>query len=203
MVQLYKYWYFTSVLTERFCNDLITYGNSQRTKKALIGGEIERTVSKKEARKIRDVNVAFINDLWIYREIQPYVYTANKHADWNYQWDWTESCQFTKYKLNQHYAWHKDSWEKPYEENTFPHFKGKIRKLSMICSLSDPADYEGGTLEIQPRDDRDPNKIIVCNHLKPRGSIIVFPSYLYHRVKPVTKGMRYTLVTWSIGYPFK
>jgi len=36
-----------------------------------------------------------------------------------------------------------------------------------------------------------------------KGSIIVFPSFLWHRVKPVTKGTRYSLVVWNLGYPFK
>jgi hypothetical protein len=37
----------------------------------------------------------------------------------------------------------------------------------------------------------------------PKGSIIVFPSFLWHRVKPVTRGVRYSLVLWHLGYPFK
>ena len=203
MIQKYKYWYFNNVLTKRFCNELIAYGNSKRTTKALIGGEAEGTISKKEARKIRDSNVTFLDELWIYKEIHPYLNNANKNSGWNYQWDWSEPCQFTKYKLNQYYEWHQDGGGEPYRDSKSSNFKGKIRKLSMICSLSDPADYEGGTLEIQPRDEKDPNKIIICDQLKPRGSVVVFPSYLYHRVKHVTKGLRYSLVMWSIGHPFK
>ena len=36
-------------------------------------------------------------------------------AGWNFDWERSESCQFTKYKLNQYYDWHCDSWDKPYD----------------------------------------------------------------------------------------
>ena len=40
---------------------------------------------------------------------------ANRNAGWNFDWERSESCQFTKYKLNQYYDWHCDSWDKPYD----------------------------------------------------------------------------------------
>ena len=55
----------------------------------------------------------------------------------------------------------------------------------------------------------DPHVRDELKHLKqakeilPKGSIIVFPSFVWHRVKPVTKGVRYSLVMWNLGYPFK
>ena len=55
----------------------------------------------------------------------------------------------------------------------------------------------------------DPHMRDEAKHLKqakeilPKGSIIVFPSFVWHRVKPVTKGTRYSLVMWNLGYPFK
>ena len=44
---------------------------------------------------------------------------------------------------------------------------------------------------------------IMVKEVVPRGSIVVFPSFLYHEVKPITKGTRYSLVVWFIGKPFK
>ena len=41
---------------------------------------------------------------------------ANRNAGWNFEWDRSESCQFTKYKLNHYYDWHLDSWDKPYDK---------------------------------------------------------------------------------------
>ena len=40
------------------------------------------------------------------------------HAGWNFQWDWSESCQFTKYKKGQYYDWHCDSWDRIYKTTT-------------------------------------------------------------------------------------
>ena len=42
-----------------------------------------------------------------------------------------------------------------------------------------------------------------AKEILPKGSVIVFPSFVWHRVKPVTKGVRYSLVMWNLGYPFK
>ena len=84
-----------------------------------------------------------------------------------------------------------------------PNFNKKIRKLSLTCNLSDPKDYSGGELQFQFRNSSDPTKIDTCSGLLPRGSIIVFPSHVWHRVTTVTKGTRYSLVMWSLGYPFK
>ena len=43
----------------------------------------------------------------------------------------------------------------------------------------------------------------IAKEITPKGSIIVFPSFVWHRVKPVTKGLRYSLVNWNLGWPFK
>jgi PKHD-type hydroxylase len=76
--------------------------------------------------------------------------------------------------------------------------------LSVTCSLSSPEDYEGGELEFDFRNmDPDKQSVRKCAEIKPRGSIVVFPSHVWHRVKPVTKGTRYSLVIWNLGYPFK
>ena len=44
------------------------------------------------------------------------MYTKQINAGWNFDWERSESCQFTKYKHNQYYDWHCDSWDKPYEK---------------------------------------------------------------------------------------
>jgi len=156
-----------------------------------------------DLRKKRNSNIAWLNDRWIYKEVQPYVHQANSNAGWNFNWDFSESCQFTKYKLNQFYDWHCDSWEQPYNNPDNPNTHGKIRKLSVTCSLSDPKDYKGGELEFQFRNQDDPTLTRECLEILPRGSIVVFPSFVWHRVKPVTEGTRYSLVIWNLGYPFR
>jgi PKHD-type hydroxylase len=206
------YWYFTSAIPPRICDDIIKYGLSQAETMARTGGYGDRELSKQEIKDMkrkRNSDLVWLNDRWIYKEIQPYVDQANKNAEWNFQWDWSESCQFTKYKLNQYYDWHCDSWDEPYDKKDLNHPEhGKIRKLSMTCQLTDGSEYEGGELEFDFRN-YDPHMRdelkhrIQCKEILPKGSIIVFPSFVWHRVKPVTKGVRYSLVVWNLGYPFK
>ena len=205
------YWYFTSALPSKLCDDIIKYSLSKAETMALTGGYDNKKLSKEDIQSMqvkRKSDLVWLNENWIYRELHPYIHEANKLAGWNFEWDTSESCQFTKYKLNQYYDWHCDSWDKPYDKPNNPREHGKIRKLSMTCQLTDGSEYEGGELEFDFRN-YDPHTRDELKHLKkakeilPKGSIIVFPSFLWHRVKPVTKGTRYSLVMWSLGYPFK
>jgi PKHD-type hydroxylase len=206
------YWYFKSALPKKLCEDIIKHGKNQQEQLAFTGNLSEKInkkekISKKEIKdlkKKRNSNVAWISDPWIYKEIHPYIHMANRNAGWNFQWDWSESCQFTKYKLNQFYDWHCDSWDSPYNKPDDINYHGKIRKLSVTCSLSDPKDYKGGELEFDFRN-MDPDKkrnVRKCEEILPQGSIVVFPSFVWHRVRPVTKGTRYSLVIWTLGKPF-
>jgi len=98
----------------------------------------------------------------------------------------TENLQYTEYdeSVQGHYDWHFDIGEGPLNCN---------RKLSISIQLSDPADYEGGQLEFAM------GKVAE----KEQGTMVIFPSYLQHRVTPVTKGTRRSLVTWITGQPFR
>jgi|TARA_R100000656_G_scaffold108813_1_gene80895 PKHD-type hydroxylase len=205
------YWWFKSAIPPRICDDIVKYGLNHKEDMAITGGlGRDRDIKKqplnkkeiKDLKKKRDSNVVWMSDRWIYKEIQPYINQANVSAEWNFNWDWSESCQFTKYKSGQYYDWHCDSWESPYEKGLA---QGKIRKLSVTISLSDEKDYEGGELEFDFRNN-DPHtkrNTAICKEILPRGSVVVFPSFVWHRVKPVTKGVRYSLVIWNVGYPFK
>jgi len=203
------YWYFKAAVPPKICDDIIRYGLSKSESMALTGGYGNKKLTKneiKDMKRKRNSDLVWLNDAWIYKELHPYIHKANRDAGWNFEWDRSESMQFTKYKLNQYYDWHCDSWDKPYEKEGPD--KGKIRKLSMTCQLTDGSEYEGGELEFDFRN-YDPHMREETKHLKkakeilPKGSIIVFPSFVWHRVKPVTKGVRYSLVMWNLGYPFK
>ena len=211
------YWYFKSALTSKFCDDVIKYGLSHKEDLAITGGlGVNRNLKEKplkeeeivDLKKKRNSNVVWLNDTWIYKEIQPYIHEANKLAGWNFNWDFSESCQFTKYKLNQYYDWHCDSWDKPYDKPEDQNSYGKIRKLSVTCQLTDGSEYTGGELQFDCRNYdphmRDEDKhVLTVKEILPKGSIVVFPSFVWHRVQPVTKGTRYSLVVWNLGYPFK
>ena len=207
------FWYFKSALTPRFCDEVIKYALSKKETMALTGGygrDKNKPLTKDEVRNLkykRNSDLVWLNDRWIYKEIHPLVHQANKDAGWNFDWDFSESCQFTKYKLNQYYDWHCDSWDKTYNKPNTPSH-GKIRKLSMTCQLTDGSEYKGGELEFDFRN-YEPHLREESKHLRkakeilPKGSIIVFPSFVWHRVKPVTQGERYSLVVWHLGKPFK
>lgn len=175
-------------------------------------------------RYVRDSEVAWFNDDWLYQLIHPYIHTANKEAGWNYEWDFSESFQFTKYNPGGFYGWHADGNSchlgkykrfipgvspktedgkipKHYTEN--PKMVGKIRKLSLTLNLNEPDEYEGGNLKFDFGPHAEGKRFHEVEEIRPRGSIIVFPSYTYHQVTPVTKGTRYSMVLWSLGQPFK
>jgi PKHD-type hydroxylase len=208
------YYYFKSALSHKFCDDVIAYGKKQQEEIAVTGNIGQKRdlktnpLSKKEItdlKKKRNSNIVWMNDRWIYDQIQPYIHEANKNAGWNFEWDWSESCQFTKYGKGQYYGWHCDSWEHPYNNPNDLNSNGKIRKLSVTCTLSDPSEYSGGELEFNLNNPEKTNKknIVKCKEILPKGSICVFPSFVWHRVCPVKKGTRYSLVIWNLGYPFK
>ena len=96
--------------------------------------------------------------------------------------------QYTEYHASEqgHYDFHKDVfWE---EEKQFD------RKLSLTIQLSEPTDYEGGNFEFHS----------MYGHEMPveskwYGSVLIFPSYMEHAVKPVTSGVRKSLVAWFEG----
>ena len=215
------YYYFKSALSPRICDDIVAYGKRHQTEMAVTGGlgrnnnkeayKSDGTMKKgalKNLQKKRKSEIVWVNDQWIYKEIHPFIHEANKTAGWNFDWDFSESCQFTKYGVGQHYGWHCDSWDKPYDKPNDLNSHGKIRKLSVTVSLSDPSEYEGGNLEFDFRNQVDwernkKSKIKECTEIRPRGSIIVFPSFVWHRVNPVTRGTRYSLVIWNLGRPFR
>ena len=203
------YWYFKSVIPERICDDIVKYGHQLQDQMAVTGGYNNKKINTnqlKDLKKKRHSNVVWMSDRWVYKEIHPYIHQANENAGWNFDWNFSEACQFTKYKKGQFYDWHCDSWDKPYQkEDGNDLYHGKIRKLSVTVTLSDPKKYKGGELEFDFRNldpDKKPN-LRTCTEILPKGSLVVFPSFVWHRVKPVTKGERNSLVIWNLGYPFK
>ena len=112
------FWYFSGVLTPRFCDEVIKYALEQKDGIARTGGFDKKELSKEDVKNIqrkRKSDLVWLNDTWIYKELHPYVHQANKNAGWNFEWDRSESCQFTKYKEGQYYDWHCDSWDKIYK----------------------------------------------------------------------------------------
>ena len=166
------YWWFKSAIPPRICDDIVKYGLRHKDNTAITGGlGRNRNLQKqplnkkeiKDLKKKRDSSIVWMNDRWIYREVQPYIHQANQSAGWNFNWDYSESCQFTKYKPGQYYDWHCDSWDGIYNQEGPT--KGKIRKLSVTVSLSDEKDYTGGELEFQFRNMDNPKVSRVCKEI--------------------------------------
>ena len=203
------YWFFQSAVPSRICDDIVKYSKSIQDQLATTGsfGDPKKLNQNqiKDLKKKRDSDIVWLDERWIYKEVQPYVHQANAAAGWNFQWDHSESMQFTQYKKGQYYDWHCDGWDKPYQRQQGDPSNGKIRKLSVTLTLSDQKDYKGGELEFDFRNldpDKKPN-IRKCKEILPKGSLVVFPADLWHRVCPVKKGTRHSLVMWNLGWPFK
>lgn len=98
-----------------------------------------------------------------------------------------EDFQYTIYGAGQdHYTWHLDKGV----SNAAP------RKLSLVLQLSDPAAYDGGDLELMSSS--EPKAMT-----RKRGFVVAFPSWVLHRVTPVTRGTRKTVVVWVAGPKFR
>lgn len=200
------YWYFQSAIPERICDEIVRYGQEQEKMMARTGNQDAPDLTDEEIKNIqrkRKSDVVWMSDRWIYSEIQPYIHQANSMAEWNFDWDYSEACQFTEYKVSQFYDWHCDSYHEPYNLPDEPNRDKKIRKLSMTLSLTDPSEYEGGDLEFDFRNTDEGSQPRICEEIRKKGSIVVFPSFVWHRVTPVTKGTRHSLVCWNLGYPFR
>ena len=209
MILKNKYWHFTSAIKESLCDDIVNQAKKLKNNTAGINKQDSSKLTKEKTidlKKTRDSNIVWMKDSWIYELIIPYINQANVNAEWNFDWNFLENCQFTTYKKDQHYGWHTDSFNEPHNNPNDLEIHGKIRKLSVTLNLSNPKEYTGGELEFYfnngSPDGRESDKQM-CTEILPKGSIVVFPSHIWHRVKPVTSGERKSLVIWTSGYPFK
>ena len=211
---------------------------------------------------VRDSEICWLKDKFLYDLILPLLGKANKEAGWNWNIDTAETFQFTVYHGRKEdggfYGWHSDGSSdfnsairpaikvsdnplafKPPKKNSngkfitdtsnkimpdmekedlplkkdksglIPIFSqdnkkwGKVRKISMTLNLTDPNSYEGGNLKFDLGPHVKGNRIKVCDDSRSQGSLIVFPSFMYHCVTPVISGTRFSLVLWCLGKPWQ
>src|SRR6056300_1533974 len=177
-VNSYAYW--EKVFTPEECEKIIKIAKN----KGLIKGI---TRSKTDVRESKICWLYSSDDLdWVYRKITDIVLNLN---DRFFQFDLhglNEGLQFTNYKApSNKYGKHIDR-----------SFNTLIRKLSLSIQLTDPNEYEGGELFLYEDEKGTEMK-------KEQGTLVLFPSYILHEVKPVTKGERNSLVAWVTGKQFK
>lgn len=175
----------TGGFTDEEINKIIDIGDRLALNNAVIGdGQIQTT--------IRDSKTGWISltpeTTFLYEKLGYIARQLNgQFFDFDV-WGFSEDLQYTIYdSSNAHYTWHVDHG---LDVCNSP------RKLSLVLQLSDPSEYQGGDLEIFANS--DPVKID-----KQKGLVAAFPSYVLHRVTPVTRGIRKTIVVWLTGPRFK
>jgi PKHD-type hydroxylase len=174
-----NYYYFENAFSEEEIEKIKNLGNLLSKERASVGNEGNVT-------DYRVSDIAWIEDNtdseWLYSKIADYAKTANREM-WNFDiWGYHDSLQYTTYYGDSgHYDWHLDLG--PGLSN---------RKLSVVLQLSDPSEYVGGDLQMNVGG----NLLTVP---KSKGLLCFFPSFLLHRVTPLSSGTRTSLVTWLCG----
>ena len=123
-------------------------------------------------------------DHWITSIFSHYFNKANRDL-WEYDLTYLKGIQVTKYEEGDKYDWHCDYGAEYDNSHT--------RKLSATLLITDPTEFEGGDLEFI---DYHGNNVKVE---RTKGTMIIFDSRTPHRVTPVTKGTRISLVAWMLG----
>jgi PKHD-type hydroxylase len=122
--------------------------------------------------------------LWIFQRLRDVIAPMN-NAVYRFALDgFEEGIQLSEYPVGNGYGWHVDLGAN----------RASRRKLSMTLQLSSPDEYEGGELEFMDPAETAGRKI---------GTLCVFPSFVLHRVRPITRGTRWSMVSWICGAPFR
>jgi PKHD-type hydroxylase len=126
------------------------------------------------------------DSVWLFDRLAQLVGGCNQSRYGFDLWGLNEGLQVAEYGPGGFFSWHKDHGRDAHS----------IRKLSVTIQLSDPGDYEGGDMEFLFGPD-------VTTAPRGFGTAIVFPSYVMHRVTPVTRGVRRSVVAWVSGPPYR
>ena len=174
------------IFTPEQCQLIINAGRSEPVQNGQVGGGAAGVVDT----KTRTSHIS-----WIPFNKMPEMYstlenimlrTNNNHFGFEGM-KITEQAQYTEYPAGGFYDWHIDSDINGINEPP-------VRKISMTCLLSHESEFEGGGLELM-----SDGKIA-----RPKqGQAIFFASYIRHRVIPITKGVRKSLVMWFGGPSFR
>ena len=182
------YYYYASALSKEMCEGIIDVGLELPSKEA----QINDGPDTHEDKNMRQGKVSFFEKTSpVTKVINNFVHQGNYAAKWHFILESSEKVQFAQYRNEAFYDWHRDG---DVSENN-------SRKLSITVQLSDPSEYEGGNLEIKGL--FSGKKLEMDKETTMQGTIILFPSILLHRVTPVTKGIRYSLVQWFSGPDFR
>ena len=175
------------MFTPEQCRLIIQAGHKEKPEQAKVGGG----KGGKQDTKKRVTTISWIpfNKMpQMYKVIENQISIVNLNHMMFDNVRLTEPAQFTEYPKGGFYDWHMDL-------NAFGQTgQHPIRKISMTCLLSDPSEFKGGDLAF------DDNKSKITLQ---QGQAVFFASFMKHRVEPVKKGIRRSLVMWFGGTPFK
>lgn len=175
------------LLSPAECKRVIKHAvRNYKPREAVVGHGANARHDEMRSSTVRWLSYCDIDLLWLRMRIEEQILIANRDGfGFNLQPSFTE-IQFTQYDaaVGGHYDWH--------EDNSAVMKKPMDRKLSFVLQLSDPADYDGGKFELHG----DP---LPPGAYTRQGDALIFRSGLRHRVTPVTRGTRYSLVTWVHG----
>ena len=170
------------------CQDIINAGHAEKPQVAQVGMNKPGGGVDKKKRTTTISWIPFKKLPQMYKKVEHQLSIVNLNHFGFENVRITEPAQFTEYPKGGFYDWHMDS------DTSFAH-EPTVRKISMTCLLSDPSEFKGGELEFMDKGKRP-------NDLK-QGQAIFFASFLRHRVAPVKKGIRRSLVMWFGGPPLR
>ena len=175
------------MFTPEQCRLIIQAGHKEKPEQAKVGGGKDgKQDTKKRVTTISWIPFHKMPEMYKVIENQLSIVNLNHMMFDNVRL--TEPAQFTEYPKGGFYDWHMDL-------NAFGQTgQHPIRKISMTCLLSDPSEFKGGDLAF----DDSKSKITLQ-----QGQAVFFASFMKHRVEPVKKGIRRSLVMWFGGTPFK
>lgn len=130
-----------------------------------------------------------VDNNWIYQKICDTVVNANRDF-WNFDIDLIEQIELLNYTFTEN-----SNWPAHYNKHSDLGGHYSTRKLSYVALLSDSAEFEGGDLVLSLRTDE--------TMPKNQGQVIMFPSFVFHEVTSITKGSRWSMVTWIKGRAFR
>jgi len=181
------------VLTPEQCDELISIGQNEPKINATIGTTEKITKLDEKYRKSIISWIPFAKAVPSYQVIRQWMEVTNNNYFGFDTVQLSEQGQYAEYHKGGFYNWHMDS---NVEMASMP----TVRKISMTLLLNDPKDFEGGDFEIFCGETLDSEK----NKYKlKQGHAIFFASFLLHRVMPVIKGNRKSLVMWFGGSPLR
>ena len=177
----------TPLFTPDQCRQIIEAGRKQKPQTAQVGMNKPGggTDTKKRVTTISWIPFKEMGHMYV--DLNNFIQKANENHFGFGDIRITENAQFTEYPEGGFYDWHMDC------DVNMAH-EPPVRKISMTLLLNDPSEFEGGHLELMA-----PGKFA---ELK-QGHAICFASFLNHRVQPVIKGVRQSLVVWFAGKPFR